>query len=350
MKRLHLVALPHTQISSEFCTCAYTSKTLKFCKMMQHDCEILLYAPEGPDVPGAKLIPCLTNIARVAIFGEDDSGRLPAWPSEEQSAKFNRAAIANLLTHSEPGDLVLLTAGWTHKPIADALRDRICIEPFVGYYGVLGGAVWAGFESYAHMHTVYAKQGVEDIRWFDAVIPPYYDPDEFPHLNDGDGSYLLFLGRLIERKGPHIAAEIAKAAGMKLRVAGPGEMKLDGDVEYLGPVNVKERAQLLAGAKAVLMPTTYFEPGGNVAIEAMAAGTPVIAPDAGVFSETIKQGVSGYRFRNLREAVSAVEKTSLLRPQAIRAHAQSYSLDCARERFKQWFGRVETLKGKGWYE
>jgi glycosyltransferase involved in cell wall biosynthesis len=255
--------------------------------------------------------------------------------------------------------LVLLSGGTTHKLIADALPKQLVCEPFVGYHGILGERSWAAYESYAHMHSVYARRRIDDIRWFDAVIPPFCDPDEFPHLNDGNGKYLLFLGRLINRKGPHIALDIAKRCGMPLYVAGAGGkmdgnaivgngVRLEGDVRLVGPVDVEARAKLLAGAKALLCPTTYCEPGGNVAIEAMMAGTPVITADFGVFAETIAHGVSGFHFRMPREGVAAVEKTSILSPMQIRDYAVSkYSLGAVAPRFDGWLERLSTLFGDG---
>src|SRR4029077_15677822 len=132
------------------------------------------------------------------------------------------------------------------------------------------------------MHHVYAKKNINDGRFFDAVIPNYFDQKEFSLLNPGKGEYLLFLGRIVQRKGPHIASDIAERCGLPLRVAGAGGRQVGKDIvapeitvknaEYVGTVNVKERAELLAGAKALIVPTTYIEPFGGVAVEAMLAG------------------------------------------------------------------------------
>lgn len=97
---------------------------------------------------------------------------------------------------------------------------------------------------------------------------------------------------MIERKGVGIAVEVAKRLGMKIKLAGQGLEKV-GDheyegsgfrvnyegIEYLGSVGVQERADLLAYADAVLVPTTYLEPFGGVVVEAMLAGTPAITTD-----------------------------------------------------------------------
>lgn len=357
--RLHLVALPHTRVEPAFCGCAYTSKVLKFCKMMRDRFPIVLYAPAGEPPEGVDFFPCLGDDERQSIFGQDDPNRLPDWPTDEQSLPFNLNVIRHLREQVHKGDIVLLVAGYGAKIIVDALPKNLYAEPFVGYQGILDKTHRA-FESYAWMHAVYGRKQIKDIAWFDTVIPPFCDLGDFPIVNDGSGDYLLFLGRLIRRKGPHIAAEIAKASRLPLYVAGAGGEMKDGvlygngvkleGVTHIGPVNVQGRALVLAGARALLCPTTYLEPGGNVAIEAMMAGTPVITADFGVFSETVVHRVTGFHFRMLREAVEAVKNTDKLDPAKIRAHAAlNYSLEAVASRFELWFDRLSSLWGKGWY-
>jgi glycosyltransferase involved in cell wall biosynthesis len=83
----------------------------------------------------------------------------------------------------------------------------------------------------------------------------------------------------------------------------------------------------------------------------MACGTPVIASDFGVASETVREGVSGFRFRLLRDAVSAVERCSDMRPQDIRDYAiDNYSLEAIAPKFSKWFDDLQTLFQKGWYQ
>ncbi len=220
--KLHLVALPHTEVSKAFEGCAYTGKVRKFCKMMKDRYEILLYAPEGPPVDGATLIPCLSRKERIETFGPDDPARLPDWPNDSQTAMFNLNVIEALQGSVAKEDLVLISAGRSHLPIVQTLPDNIYAEWTVGYEGVIGGGIFAAFESYSWLAHVYARNSVLDVRYFDRVIPPYYDPDDFPHLNDGKGEYLAFLGRRIERKGLKTAAVIAEKCGLPLHVAGAG--------------------------------------------------------------------------------------------------------------------------------
>lgn len=358
--RLHVVGLPHTRVEASFCWCAYTSKILKFARMMGgEDYTIYIYAPDGADIPGATLVPCLSNDHRLFMFGADDPNRLPSWPTDRQSTDFNFNVIQQLKKRVEKEDLILLTAGWTHKPIADAFASHIVCEPGVGYEGILPNSHCA-FESYAWMHHVYAKKGIQDGRWFDAVIPNFFDPDEFPILNKGDGKYLLFLGRLVQRKGPHIASQIAEAAGMPLIVAGAGGKQVGNDIvapevtiknaTYLGPVGIEKRAEILAGARALLFPTTYIEPFGGVMVEAMMAGTPVISTDWGAPTEINEIGVTGFRVRTLSAAVKAVERVGELTAAIVRSSAiRRYSLKTGARRYNKWFKQLSTLWGEGWY-
>ncbi len=360
MSRLHLIALPHVQLGNPTTNlCAYSAKNQKFCRMMQGHHDIIIYAPEGNQIEGATLVSCLSNKERIRIFGKDDPFRLPSWPTEEQTAKFNQNVIMEMRTRLQPHDLILLSGGWTHHQVKYAFPNHICCECGVGYEGIMPENHIA-FESYAWQHHVYAKKGINDGRFFDTVIPNYFDPTEFPILNKGKGDYLLFLGRVVLRKGAHIASEIAKASGMKLIVAGAGGKQVGNDIvapevtvkdaEYVGPVNVKERAELLAGAKALLFCTTYIEPFGGVMVEAMMAGTPVIATDWGAPTEVVVPQ-SGFRFRNLREAVEGVERVGRFNPREIRKYAVGrYSLEAVAPQFNRWFSQLQTLWNRGWYE
>ena len=135
----------------------------------------------------------------------------------------------------------------------------------------------------------------------------------------GPEAPLVFLGRVEKIKGPHIAIEVARRAGLSLVIAGnvPPEHRdffeaevaphIDGvRMKYIGPVDDTRKNVLLGQARALLMPVLWEEPFGIVMAEAMACGTPVIGLARGAVPEVVEHGRTGFVCRNVDEMVSAV--------------------------------------------
>jgi glycosyltransferase involved in cell wall biosynthesis len=141
-----------------------------------------------------------------------------------------------------------------------------------------------------------------------------------------NGGYLAFLGRISPEKGPDRAIEIAARAGAKLKIAAKidkvdqaywndfiGPMVANSpNVEFVGEISEREKADFLGNAAALLFPIDWPEPFGLVMIEAMACGTPVIAFRRGSTPEVIDDGVSGILVDGLDEAVAAVRRVRAL--------------------------------------
>jgi len=353
--RFHVVALPHTQTTSAFSACAYTNKVVGFCKMMMaRGHEVFLYAGEQNDAPCTELITCVSETKRAEIVGDKPYVEasfdylLPHWQT------FNYRAIAGIIERRQPHDFLCLIGGLAQKQVADALPGMTAVEWGVGYGGVF--APYRVFESYAWMHTHYgaaARSPTDgDGKWYDAVIPGYLDPADFPFKGDQPAQakpYYLFIGRLVERKGFQIAIDACNALGAHLVLAGPGAPPAGAD--YRGVVGPVERGRLMAGATAVFVPTRYIEPFGNVAIEAMACGTPVITTDWGAFTETVVDGVTGFRCHTLREFVDAAKRAPELDSSVIRKHVvERYSLEVVGAKYERYFKRLDGLWGIGWHD
>jgi glycosyltransferase involved in cell wall biosynthesis len=152
-------------------------------------------------------------------------------------------------------------------------------------------------------------------------------------------SPLVFLGRVEEIKGPHLAIEVARRASRKLKIAGniPQEHQaffdtqiaphlLAGEIDYIGPVNDEQKNELLGNAAALLMPILWDEPFGIVMAEAMACGTPVIGLRRGSVPEVVEDGVDGFVCDSVDEMVESVARlTSLSRAHCRRAMETKYS-------------------------
>lgn len=157
------------------------------------------------------------------------------------------------------------------------------------------------------------------------------------HEKPQDPPYVAFLGRISPEKGTHLAIEIAKRSGWRLKMAGKvdvvdvkyfeQEIKplIDGkQIEYLGEANHEQKNELIGGAVATLFPITWREPFGLVMVESMAAGTPVIAMNLGSTSEVIAHGKTGFLCQSVDEFVEAIDKAAQLNRYACREHVMNH--------------------------
>ncbi len=369
---LHVVGLPHTETNGEYATCAYTTKLQHFCEMMTGGKrKVILYAGEENTAACDEHVVLVSKQRREEWFGPHELGSLERggfdWnPRSAWWSEMNANAIREIMVRREPTDLLLLSSGQAQQVIADALGEMIVAEYGVGYEGVIThrkglSPAFAAYESHTHRHLVYGKYGWQNaVRQYDTVIPNFFDSDELPYGHGGD--YLLFIGRLIGAKGVHTAGQIAEALDMKLIVAGPGATEWgDGFVkfpegeartpmlEYVGAVDARARARLMGDAAVTLVPTTYLEPFGGVAVESMFCGTPVVTTNFGAFVETVKEGVSGFRYETLQEAVDATVEAMQLDRYQVRGHAlDHYSFPAVAPMYDRWFGNLDGLWGQGW--
>src|ERR1700677_686558 len=255
--QLHIVSLPHTASRFEYSFCAYTQKALKLARMMEaHGYGVTLYAAEGPS-DFHNTVGCVPDPGPSHVSE-------PEW-TEAYFRPMNARAISAITERIKPRDLILLTTGWPQKAIGDFFgADHLVVEYGIGYEGTF--APFRVFESYAWAQAVYGKEAgtagesvmSKQGRFYDAVIPNYFEVDQFP-AGDGNGGYLLFLGRLIESKGLRIAIDAAKRAGLPLVVAGQGNPEefglAPGRTEkgaplYVGVADPEYRAALMGGATA----------------------------------------------------------------------------------------------------
>ncbi|RBP05678.1 glycosyltransferase involved in cell wall biosynthesis [Roseiarcus fermentans] len=151
------------------------------------------------------------------------------------------------------------------------------------------------------------------------------------------GGYLAFLGRISPEKRPDRAIEIAARVGAPLKIAAKIDrvdqaywderirpmVEGNPNVEFVGEIDERRKAQFLGDAAALLFPIDWPEPFGMVMIEAMACGTPVIAFRRGSSAEIVDDGLSGFLVDSLDEAVAAVRGLRSLDRRAARACFES---------------------------
>jgi len=180
---------------------------------------------------------------------------------------------------------VVLTLHHPHEP---ALSEQYLRYPQIHYVAI--GAWLARREPMPHLHVIH--HGI---------------PAEAYTFSEAKDDYVAFLGRMAPCKGPHLAIEVARRAGVRLKLAGEVQPVfrdywerdvlpyIDGQqIEYVGEANHAQKNALLSRARALLFPIQWEEPFGLVMIEAMACGTPVLALPGGAVAEIVQDGVNGW--------------------------------------------------------
>lgn len=158
---------------------------------------------------------------------------------------------------------------------------------------------------------------------------------------------------MTENKGVHRAISVARAAGMRLKIAAkmrePHEVAyfeefvephLGDDVIYLGEVDADGKRELLASAAALLNPISWREPFGMVMLEAMACGTPVVGCPQGAAPEIVEHGVTGFLGDSDGELINGLLALDRIDRAACREHVrQRFSVERMVEGYVQVFER-----------
>jgi len=348
--RFHLLALPNAQTTREYSLCGFSQATIRFARMLKDlGHTVFLYASEENEAPCDELITDIKKEEIETLLGVNDTpyqyAYIEVWSPIWQLA--NARMIKEIAKRKQPQDFICLIGGASQKPVTDAHPDLLAVEYSIGYE--ISYAPFRVFESRIWQHRTYGLQGIGDGRFFDVVIPTFFDPAEFT-LRTEKEPFVLYVGRLIPRKGIEIACRAAEAAGIPLKVIGHGDVSLvTRGAEYLGALPASERNEWMSRASAVLCPTQYIEPFNCVAVEAQLCGTPVISTDFGGFVETVEHGKTGFRCSYLGEFVRAIHDVRILDAGYIQDRAiREYSMHNVKHQYQKYFERLSLLWGDGW--
>lgn len=395
--RFHVIGLPHTEVDSKYSWCAYTQKVrLIVYMLLQSGYETILYAGK--------------EYSQI-VKGPEAQVHLPTWdPSDicwvQMAMRVTKKIIQNCkadvssvgkhgeLTRTSTGAEIILLITPAQMPIYEEVKksvpNAVAVEYGVGYASTL--ARYCVFESTSHRHFVYGRRGDPDGSTCHTVIQNSFDPTYLRHggcsqrplcmvkgcerlkcAGATTREYVLYIGRLVRRKGILQAVACAKRAGVRLVVAGEGEDKhlltefcedlgYTDSVDIVGLVTPEVRQALYQNAIATVVLTQYVGPFEGVHAESMMCGTPVITSNWGVFTETVQNGVNGWRVDSSGEFVSALDwarKLSFSERCVISDEAHKlYSVDsdavdrdgspiCARLKYVNYFRRVEELEEEG---
>jgi glycosyltransferase involved in cell wall biosynthesis len=247
------------------------------------------------------------------------------------------AAIDAAAAAGEPFELIHDHCGYTTLAMAD--RQALPVvhtvhgpfdEDTTPFYDIHGGK--GGLVCISRSQRSFAPEGANVV----SVVHNPIDVDAWPVGREKE-EWLLWVGRIVPEKGPHRAIRVARKAGRPLVLAGNVQPKherffateiepqIDGTtVRYVGEVGGARKQQLFAQAFAFLMPIRWPEPFGMVMVEALAAGTPVLAFDQGAAPEIIEHGVNGFLVHDEDEMAAHVDKAGAIDPLTCRESAKRF--------------------------
>lgn len=245
------------------------------------------------------------------------------------------AEIEQAELDGRPFHLVHDHSGW----VAVAMADRLPVPVLHTVHGSFEENAQRFYAAHGHKAAIscisraQAATRPPALR-VDAVVPNPIDVEAWTADVPKD-DHLLWVGRFAPEKGPHRAIRVAQATGRRLILAGPVqpgqeaffaeavEPHVDGDrIRYVGEIGGRRKHELFAAAHALLMPITWAEPFGMVMVEAMAAGTPVVAFAQGAAPEVVEAGRSGLLVSDEDAMAAAVAQVADLDPRECRASAR----------------------------
>ncbi|MGL5805479.1 MAG: glycosyltransferase, partial [Xenococcaceae cyanobacterium] len=201
---------------------------------------------------------------------------------------------------------------------------------------------------------VYTKSQAETFPFKDAcqILGSAIDLSLYK-FGDSPQQTLAWLGRIAPEKALEDAAQAAQIAGIPLKIFGKIQdeqywQKIqvnypDAPLKYMGFLPTTQLQEELRTCRALLMTPRWVEAFGNVAIEALACGVPVIAYNRGGPSEIVRDGETGFLVEpdSVKGLVGAIERVDEIDRHRCRQQAEDeYSLAALGSRFENWFRNI----------
>ena len=317
--------------------------------LARRDHEVVLFAPPTSSVPGVEVRELDLDIELTPASRADVSMPPPAFMAAHHA--YSRV-MARLAEDPEGFDLV---HSHTLHYVPVLLAPLLSVPTLLTLHTPPTPWLESALRSSRQLPALSAVSSATAELWSDIVhvteiVPNGVDHAAWP-LGEG-GSDLVWCGRMVPEKAPHLAIDAARLAGLQLRLAGPivdaafweAEVapRLGEDVHYAGHLGHRALADLVGGSLVALMTPAWEEPFGLAAAEAMATGTPVAAFARGGLREIVTPDVGALaRPGDVGSLAEAIRRAARLPRHAVRARAmRRLGIDAMGGGYERLYGRI----------
>ncbi|MCR4326374.1 MAG: glycosyltransferase [Candidatus Roizmanbacteria bacterium] len=338
---------------------ASTTVVLNIINELKSRHEITVYAAQGSRIDGVKVIDL-----GLPPFLVDSSSASNDWITKAVLT-MKQLYIGKLFEDASQYDIIHLHTepSYLAMPFVPLIKTPVLITTHNTYHP-FEEPIFKHFDGHVNFSALSHAQA--KLHPLQQEVPVIYNgiPVEQFSVDNGEGNYFLFLGRMVHDKGIDTFLELAqKTPDQRFAVSGKGEKQYEDTAQLLARTHTniaykgilhresKDWSEAFGKAKALIMPLHWDEPFGLVPIEAMAHGTPVIAFNRGAMSEIIDHGKNGYLIpeadgiQGLQKAITHINSLSpdaylALRQEARKKIESTFSAGTMGRNYEQLYEKI----------
>jgi glycosyltransferase involved in cell wall biosynthesis len=308
--------------------------------------DVTLFAAAGSRT-NAKLVPTRQKAIRL------DEAKL------KSDLASHLAMLQDVERHAGQFDILHFHLELIHLPMFEPYAAK-CVTTLHGRLDLEGlSAAYACWPSHRLISiSEHQRLPLPNANWL-ATVPHGLPANQYRFHERPAGDYLAFVGRTSPEKGLETAIQLARSAGIHLKIAAKVErtdqryfdaviqpLLEPPSIEFIGEIGDDEKPEFVGNARALLFPIRWPEPFGLVMIESMAYGTPVIAFNRGAVPEVVENGVSGFIVGSENEALAAIARVDQLDRRAVRAaFERRFTAQTMAKAYVEAYGRLIAPPG-----
>lgn len=280
------------------------------------------------------------------------------WVENDEGNKlFTDIAIKNLSENYKDGEIILCMWSTQCTEVINGLSHQFnnlkVVDAHIGHRWPDMNTPYHVYASISNQHVCMGMHKEErDDYWHETAIYPMANSLKDFKCTEKKDDYHLFMGRTNITKGITIFLDIARHfPDENFILAGQGGLSqvnntLPPNVKHVGLLNRKQRTEYLQKAKSVISPSYYAEPFGLTAIEANLSGTPIICTDHGGYTESVIEGVTGFRCSYFSDFVNAINSLDKIDAKECRKNGEKFTAENLINDWERYLKRIN----KDWYD